>query len=396
MMIKVRLRKKSITNGRCSLYLDFYPEVYDVEKGTRSRRQFLGMHIYSRPNGPEEKAHNRNTLQIAEQMRINKENRFNKPEVYSEFERERIRVREKGMQEFLPYFLRLSEIRTGTNRTTWLSCYKHLKKYARGRNIRFADIDARFIEGFRIYLEHAVSLRARYSMLESRISCNTRAAYLFKLKHALRMAYRDGILESDLTVHFGIIRTDEVQRLYLTLDELNRLAASDCVFPELKRAALFSALTGLRFSDIEKLVWGEVEQMDGDGHAAIVFRQKKTKNMQAMPLSEQALQLLGPRGHSAQRVFDGLKYSTQVTRYLRDWASYAQVSKPITFHCFRHTFATLQFNSGTDIYTVSKLLGNKELKTTQIYVRLMDSAKWAAVNRIRIDMPGIPLPRTGD
>jgi hypothetical protein len=128
MMIKVRLRKKSITNGRCSLYLDFYPEVYDVEKGTRSRRQFLGMYVYSRPNGPEEKAHNRNTLQIAEQMRINQENRFNKSEVYSEFERERIRVREKGKQEFLPYFMRLSEIRTGSNRTTWLSCYKHLKK----------------------------------------------------------------------------------------------------------------------------------------------------------------------------------------------------------------------------------------------------------------------------
>ncbi len=233
-----------------------------------------------------------------------------------------------------------------------------------------------------------MSLRARYSMLDARISCNTRAAYLFKLKHALRMAYRDGILESDLTFHFGSIRTDEVQHLYLTLDELNRLAASECVFPELKRAALFSALSGLRFSDIEKLVWGEVEQMDGDGHAAIVFRQKKTKNMQAMPLSEQALELLGPMGHSAQRVFDGLKYSTQVTRYLREWASYAQVSKPITFHCFRHTFATLQFNSGTDIYTVSKLLGHKELKTTQIYVRLMDSANWAAVNRFGSTCPG--------
>lgn len=386
MMIKVRLRQKAITNGRCSLYLDFYPEVYDLEKGTSTRRQFLGMYVYNRPVGPEEKAHNRNTLQIAEQMRIKQENRLNKPEVYSDYESERIRVKKKGMQEFLPYFLQLSEIRTGTSQTTWLSCYKHLKKYTKGRAVRFVDIDARFIEGFKVYLEHAVSLRARYSMLETKISRNTGAAYLFKLKHALRMAYRDGIIESDLTVHFGSIRTDEVQRIYLTLDELNRLASAECPFPELKRAALFSALTGLRFSDIEKLVWGEVEPMEGVGHA-VVFRQKKTKSLQAIPLSDQALQLLGPRGHATQRVFGGLKYSTQVTRYLRDWASSAQVSKPITFHCFRHTFATLQFNRGTDIFTVSKLLGHKELKTTQIYVRLMDSAKWEAVNRIRIDMP---------
>jgi integrase len=386
MMIKVRLRQKPIKNDRSSLYLDFYPEVYDVEKGTSTRRQFLGLYVYNRPARPEEKTHNRNAIQIAEQIRIKQMNRFNKPEVYSEFEKERIRLREKGMQEFLPYFLQLSEIRTGTNHATWLSCYKHLKKYTKGRVVRFVDIDTRFIEGFKSYLEHAVSLRARYTMLEARISRNTRAAYLFKLKHALRMAYRDGILEKDITVHFGCIRTDEVQRLYLTLDELNRLAAADCAFPELKRAALFSALTGLRFSDIEKLVWGEVEPMDGAGHA-VVFRQKKTKSLQAMPLSDQALQMLGARGHSTQRVFGGLKYSTQVTKYLREWASTAQVSKPITFHCFRHTFATLQFNRGTDIFTVSRLLGHKELKTTQIYVRLMDSAKWEAVNRIRIDMP---------
>ena len=386
MMIKVRLRQKPIKNDRSSLYLDFYPEVYDVEKGTSTRRQFLGLYVYNRPARPEEKTHNRNAIQIAEQIRIKQMNRFNKPEVYSEFEKERIRLREKGMQEFLPYFLQLSEIRTGTNHATWLSCYKHLKKYTKGRVVRFVDIDTRFIEGFKSYLEHAVSLRARYTMLEARISRNPRAAYLFKLKHALRMAYRDGILEKDITVHFGSIRTDEVQRLYLTLDELNRLAAADCAFPELKRAALFSALTGLRFSDIEKLVWGEVEPMDGAGHA-VVFRQKKTNSLQAMPLSDQALQMLGARGHSTQRVFGGLKYSTQVTNYLREWASTAQVSKPITFHCFRHTFATLQFNRGTDIFTVSRLLGHKELKTTQIYVRLMDSAKWEAVNRIRIDMP---------
>lgn len=62
------------------------------------------------------------------------------------------------------------------------------------------------------------------------------------------------------------------------------------------------------------------------------------------------------------------------------------LAQPITFHCFRHTFATLQLFYGTDIYTVSKLLGHRELKTTQIYTKVVDDAKRRAVNKITIEL----------
>lgn len=62
------------------------------------------------------------------------------------------------------------------------------------------------------------------------------------------------------------------------------------------------------------------------------------------------------------------------------------LAEPITFHCFRHTFATLQLFYGTDIYTVSKLLGHRELKTTQIYTKVVDDAKRRAVNKITIEL----------
>lgn len=58
----------------------------------------------------------------------------------------------------------------------------------------------------------------------------------------------------------------------------------------------------------------------------------------------------------------------------------------VLFHCFRHTFATLQLFYGTDIYTVSKLLGHRELKTTQIYTKVVDDAKRRAVNKITIEL----------
>jgi site-specific recombinase XerD len=64
------------------------------------------------------------------------------------------------------------------------------------------------------------------------------------------------------------------------------------------------------------------------------------------------------------------------------WVQRAGIDKIITFHCGRHTFATLMLDIGTDIYTVSKLLGHRELSTTQIYAKVMDKNKQAAVSKI--------------
>lgn len=67
---------------------------------------------------------------------------------------------------------------------------------------------------------------------------------------------------------------------------------------------------------------------------------------------------------------------------MREWCLKAGITKHITFHCGRHTFAVLQLSLGTEIYTVSKLLGHRELKTTQVYAQIMDAKKREAVNRI--------------
>jgi site-specific recombinase XerD len=64
----------------------------------------------------------------------------------------------------------------------------------------------------------------------------------------------------------------------------------------------------------------------------------------------------------------------------------AGISKTITFHCARHTYATLQLTLGTDIYTVSKLLGHKDLSTTQIYAKIIDERKTLAASKIKLDI----------
>ena len=87
--------------------------------------------------------------------------------------------------------------------------------------------------------------------------------------------------------------------------------------------------------------------------------------------------------HSEGLVFKNLKrYYTHEP--LKEWVKAAGITKHITFHCFRHTFATLQVNEGTDIYTVSHLLTHANVGTTQIYADIVDKSKREAVERIKI------------
>ena len=200
----------------------------------------------------------------------------------------------------------------------------------------------------------------------------------------MKQAYKYGYLQTDLNRSIDPIKQPETHRNFLTIEELNRLIKVDCKNPLLKKAALFSALTGLRFSDIEKLVWGELEYIEGNGYF-IQFKQQKTQGVEMMPISIQAFSLLGERKEPTDKVFEGLSYSAYSNKHLAKWIGLAGITKEITFHCFRHTFATLQLSKGTDIYTVSKMLGHRELKTTQIYAKIIDQTKRVAAGKIQLD-----------
>jgi integrase len=153
----------------------------------------------------------------------------------------------------------------------------------------------------------------------------------------------------------------------------------------MKRAALFSILTGMRISDIQKLKWSEVHHSKANGYY-IQFRQEKTEGEEVLPISAQAFNLLGERGKPADKIFAGMIYSAYENKCLYQWIADAGITKKITFHSFRHTFACLQLASGTDIYTVSKMLGHRELKTTQIYAKVIDQTKRAAADKIKLDL----------
>ncbi|MEI6061448.1 MAG: site-specific integrase [Bacteroidota bacterium] len=296
MSIKVTLRQKPISGDRASLFLDFYPAITHPKTGKSTRREFLGMYIHSPIKFLKRKdkqlpvydldpvinetyeLHNLNALKTAKQICQQRQDYLDKPEIYNGFEREQLRIKELCERSFLQYFKQLTDKRKASNHDNWASAYNYLKTFS-NNSIRFADLNERYINEFKDYLLTTKSNKSSKVTL----SRNSAASYFLKLKATLKQAYVDGYLQTDLNARIKPIKQEETQRNFLTLEELNSLAKKDCQNPILKNASLFSALTGLRFSDIEKLTWSEVEHIEGQGYF-IQFTQKKTKGAEMMPI----------------------------------------------------------------------------------------------------------------
>jgi integrase len=380
MAIKVKLREKKISGNRQSLYLDFYPAIPHPETGEPTRREFLGLYLFDNVKNPIDKQGNKETLQLAEQIRQKRENYLNKPEIYTGYEKEQLKIKEQGEQNFVAYFKSLADKRKASNHDNWVSAYHYLETFTKG-NLKFSDLNQKFCNEFKEYLLTTKSKKSNKVTLAQ----NSAVSYFNKLKATLKQAYKDGYLPSDLNGKIQPVKQAETQRNFLTIEELNSLVKTECNNPLLKRAALFSALTGLRFSDIKNLVWGELEYIEGNGYF-VKFKQQKTNGVEMMPISEQAYSLLGERKEPTAQILEGLSYSAYENKHLAKWIGLAGIQKDITFHCFRHTFATLQLSKGTDIYTVSKMLGHRELKTTQIYAKIIDQTKREAADKIKLDL----------
>lgn len=376
--IRVTLRKKRISNGKLSLYLDFYPPFFNSESGDYSRREFLKLYLIAKPTGHIEKLVNAENLHRAELICSRRQNEVNKEFIYTPFELEELRKKEIGQKSFLEFFKKEASLRTGKNLALWDSAIKHFEKFLNDRDLLFKDVDAYLIEDFRCYLLKTDSIRN----IGKKIAQNTALSYFNKAKATLRKAYKLKMLQSDVNSQVEGIKEVESERDYLTLEESIALYHTPCSKEIVKRVSLFSLLTGIRYSDIAKLKWNDI-QSTKQGHF-IRFKQQKTQKHEMMPISEHAYRLLNDRTNESEMVFEGLK-KWDVDRVVPMWVSEAGITKHITFHCFRHTYATLQISAGTDLFTVSKMLGHKSIKTTQIYAKLVDEKKIQATGKIMLE-----------
>ena len=359
----VRIREKTLSDGTISLYLDVY---------VNGNRTYEFLKLYLIPEKTKaDKAKNAETMRLAEAIKslriVDIQNgRFG---FKSQF---------KLDTRFFDYYDKCIAERerddSKGNTGNWLSARKHLSLFWRP-NITLGEISDIECEKFKVYLERKAKTPAGEGL-----SKNSQHSYFCKLKACLKQAVIDGLIPSDPSANVFPTKEVVTERCYLTQDEVKVLAKAECRYPVLRRAFLFSCLTGIRWSDINKMRWSEVHEFNGG--TRIVFTQKKTQELEYLDITAQGASLLGERGEPSDRVFVGLKYTSYVNAELVRWAASAGISKPVTFHSARHTFAVMMIDLGTDIYTVQKLLGHKDIRTTQIYTKVLDKRKQEAVDNI--------------
>lgn len=319
---------------------------------------------------------------FADKVRDIRQHEYDNQLLYTETEAEQAAQNERSKCDFIKYFEDLRDKRHQNSsksiRVNWDREVALMKMFTEGKPMIFSTIDMNLLEDYKNFLINAPQGGSK----KGTITRNTASTYFSIFKAGLHQAFIDGYLTVDIAAKAKNIAYSDKQREYLTIDELNTLAATPCDRPIMKRASLFSALTGMRHSDIQKLKWKEIIK-DGE-HYRILFTQQKTKGVQYMPISDQAYQLCGERGEPDRLVFEGLQDPSWINKPLERWIKAVGITKHITFHCFRHTYATLQLTNGTDIYTVSKMLGHTKVTTTQIYAKIVDEKKEQAADTIVI------------
>lgn len=370
----VTLREKTLADGSKSLYLDIY------RNGKRSYK-FLKLYLVKAVT-PFDKEQNKQTLATAQAIKAKVQIELQNGEY--EFTKQF-----KIDTPFLTYYRKMCEDRhknpdSNGNWGNWHSCLKYLESYCDERTT-FKEITSEWIEGFKDYLDNVEKdthkrTKNPESHLFQPLSQNSKVSYFNKLRACINQAFEERIIPVNPMRGVEGFKADQSERAYLTLEEVRKLAATPCKYPYLKDAFLFSCLTGLRKSDIEALTWGEIKKFND--YTRITFKQVKTGGQEYLDISPEAEAYLGERGKDNEKVFAGFKYGSWTLLELRRWVLAAGITKDITFHCGRHTFATLMLTLGADLYTTSKLLGHANISTTQIYAKIVDKKKQEAVSLI--------------
>ncbi len=361
----IKLRAKHLVDGSQSLYLDCY------RKGHRAY-EFLGLYLLPE-HTPHDRQHNNTALQTAQAIKACKTIEWS--------------IMQLGARSLVPSDnIRLAD---------WLNTmikndlskhkktdrqYKYLIKLLaqyQGDRTRLCDIDKNFCSGFLEFLQQVPNSKTRRRQPLAEV---TRKNYYRRFNCALNTAVRKGLLAVN---PFTQIDSDEKPKdhekpkTYLTIDELRTLTITPCARPEIKKAFMFSCFCGLRISDIKALKWKHIVKNGNKTSLELIMQ--KTQMPIYIKLSEAALQWLPAHSDTNEAVFR-LPAAPTINRHLKRWTETAHIDKKVTFHTARHTFATTLLTLGADIYTTSKLLGHTDIKTTQIYAKIVDKKKDAAID----------------
>lgn len=377
----VKIRFKKLKNGNTSIYLDLY---------LNGVREYEFLNIYLRPEESRaDKLWNKEQLRLANAIKAERIVSIQNGEFgFKDIKRTR-------KLNFIQYLENMAANYEKNGQTAcgilMRSCIRRLVDY-KGKSIPFSSVTKEYLIGFIDFLnneKYDFDKRGRKRADKPRkLSGVYKEALFARVMVALNKAEREGIILKNPGKSIDASlkpRAEEKTRAYLTLDEVKKIAETEYrPKNDVKPAFMFACFTGLRYSDIYKLTWGELT-VGPDGSMRLDTKMKKTKKDIFIPLSDNAIAWLPERGdaHDEAHVFYRLPDQVgNADARLRTLVNKAGINKHVSFHVARHTFATLTLTYGADLYTVSKLLGHANMRTTQIYAKIVDENKRKAVNLI--------------
>ena len=335
----ITLGRKSLRNGRLSLYLDY------CFNGKR-QRQYLGI-ILDSPTDKHTRATNRAKLQLAQVLRSQKE---------IEYLKERYPFRTTEMPFTLP--------QTTGNRIDFFSFAEE-----------YLALTPRFCNAFLDYLQR-------------NLNGNSPVNYFKKFKMCLNACVESGLILQNPANGIRLPQYNDVTKEILSEKELTQLALTPCRNSEVKRAFLFSCMSGLRWCDVKLLCYRNIDFTQ----KRLTLIQKKVAGHSShsvlhLNLNASALYLLKVQsGSGEERVFQ-LPSHSYCLRMLNEWTRKAGIRKHISFHCARHTFITNLMASGANIKTAASLAGHSSTRHTEKYIHIIDTQKQQAVD----NLPPLPF-----
>lgn len=363
-----KLMTKPIANGKMqSLYLDYYlgrrleidPVTGEGKEKVKRKRQYLNLRIYTNPTTPIERNHNDETLRQAEIMR------------------------EDARREYLngKGFAFEVEKKKDVDFWSWEESYR--RNYSK-RDYRVIN-SALF--GFREYLRSDSKCKGFATTMSMQDItpelCSGFAEYLMnthkgegattywqRFHKVISVAVSCGLIEKDPCTGIQVMADSETitRKEILTEEEAVRLMQchNDNLNQDVKRAFLFSMYTGMRFCDVQKLTWANIDTE----RKVLEFVQSKTKHSSkkakvTQPLRDDVLTLAGEQANKDSKVFPMLPTTSNGANYaLEDWMKSAGIKKHITWHCARHTFCTYAVAHTKDFNTVAALAGHSSPQIT--------------------------------
>ena len=262
---------------------------------------------------------------------------------------------------------------------------KHVEDYIQSnyhvKDLNVKDVNHKFISGFEYYLKTT-----------RKCSHNTAIKYITNFKKIIRIAYANDWISKDPFLNWKA-KLKIVDREFLTKTEIQTIYEKDFSADRLNQVKdifIFSCFTGLAYADVKKLTKNDIV-VGIDGQDWIKTKRTKTDTRSNIPILEIPQAIINKYEASQESQDTDLLLpvlsNQKMNAYLKEIADLCGISKNLTFHLARHTFATtVTLTNGVPIESVSKMLGHKSLRTTQHYAKILDKKVSDDMNALRLRM----------